>query len=116
MNIERELVAALRRTTPPVGFSDRVLSRIHEETSSRARGRTAYAGRWTRMVAAVLLIVSTGLLSSRYVMEIREDAAGERAKQELVLAMRIASEKTNLARQEVMTLTTAGGTEEGDRQ
>lgn len=104
MNIEKELTLALRREAPPAGFSDRVLGRVHEETSSPDLKEGAYAGGWTRVAAAVLLVVSTGLLSSFYMGQIRHDAAGERAKQELMIAMRIASEKTNLAKQEVIAL------------
>ncbi len=104
MNIEKDLTHALRRKAPPAGFSDRVLERIHEETSSVNRESAAYAGGWARIAAAILLVVSTGLLSSIYVGQIRQEAAGERAKQELMIAMRIASEKTNLARHEVVAL------------
>ena len=102
MNIEKELTVVLRRTTPPAGFSDRVLARVREETSSETVTGAAYAGGWTRVAAAVLLVVSTGLLSSTYINDIRQEAAGQRAKQELITAMKIASEKTNLARNEVM--------------
>lgn len=116
MSIEKELSSALRVEAPPEGFSDRILARIHEETSSRIPGRAAYAGRWIRIAAAVLLVGSTGLLSSLYINDARHDAAGERAKHELVLAMRIASEKTNLARQEVVTLGAGITHQEGDHQ
>lgn len=116
MNIEQELTPALRRERPPAGFSKRVLGRIHEETSSADLKRAAYTGGWTRIAAAILLVVSTGLLSSLYVGQIRQEAAGERAKQELVLAMRIASEKTNLARQEVVMLSSDGVDQKGGNQ
>lgn len=116
MSIEQELTSALRREAPRAGFSDRVLGRIHEETSSAGLARAAYAGGWTRIAAAILLVVSTGLLSSLYVGQIRQEAAGERAKQELVVAMRIASEKTNLARQEIVLLGAGGVDQKGDNQ
>lgn len=116
MNIEQELASALGTEAPPAGFSDRVLARIHEETSSGTLKGAAYAGGWTRLAAAVLLVLSTGLLSSFYMEQIRQEAAGQRAKHELVLAMRIASEKTNLARQEVIALGGGSTNSKGDYQ
>lgn len=116
MNIEKELKLALQRTEPEAGFSGRVLVRIRNARSSGDLEGPVHAGAWARIAATVLLVVSTGLFSSHYLMEIRRDAAGERAKQELILAMRIASEKTNLARYEVLGIGSSIIQEKGDRQ
>jgi hypothetical protein len=102
MNLENELGRALSRVAPSPRFASTVLDRIREETSSDDRFRQPVrAGWWSRMAVAALLVVSTGVLSSVYVIEVRREAAGEKAKQELVLAMQIASEKANLAKRQV---------------
>jgi hypothetical protein len=102
MNLEKELERALSRVAPPPRFTSRVLERIREETSSADRFRQPVrTGWWSRVAVAALLVVSTGALSSIYMMEVRREVAGEKAKQELVLAMQIASEKANLAKRQV---------------
>jgi hypothetical protein len=75
MNLDQELRAALRRTDPPPGFADRVTAR-----SSPRREHYRFAA-WA--AAAGLLLAGA--------LEYRRRAEGERARNETMLALRIAA-------------------------
>lgn len=90
-NFEDELRSALRRENPPAGFANRVL----ERTSPRAGGRPHWAA-WA--VAASLLLSMGGVEYKR-----RQDQ-GQRAKQQLLLALDITSSKLALAQKRVTEL------------
>src|SRR5438093_13735923 len=89
---------ALKRVDPPEGFAGRVLARVREcESGSSdlpapraalvARVRTT-AWRWMAVAAAVVVAVTVGL--SMY-LEHLQRSEGERAKQEVLFALRITS-------------------------
>lgn len=88
MNLEHELRAALRRKTPAPGLAERVLARASEP--ARRPRRAQYA------VAASLLLAVTiaGWGAHRH-------AEGERAREQVLLAMRIAGSKVAYAQQQV---------------
>jgi len=91
MKIERELSAALRRRRPPEGFTSRVV-----EAAGRDRARQrARMGRWrVAAIAAVLaLLVVSGVGIERRAREQQRIAEGERAKAEVMLALKITSQK-----------------------
>jgi hypothetical protein len=90
MNLEHELRAALRRKTPAPGLAERVLARANEPVAVRRPRRAQYA------VAASLLLVVTlaGWGAHRR-------AEGERAREQVLLAMRIAGSKVAYAQQQV---------------
>ncbi|MGN6185446.1 MAG: hypothetical protein ACTHQM_17535 [Thermoanaerobaculia bacterium] len=93
MNLENDLKRALQRESPAPGFANRVMERIEREESRRTRPV------WWRAVAASLTL--TAILGGYAAYSIHERIEGERAKEQLVQAMRIAGEKVHYARQEV---------------
>lgn len=92
MNLERDLERVLRRRAPAPGFASRVMLRIDEQEK---RPRPA---RWRAVAASLTLVVLLGGYATHRVLEYRE---GERAKEQVLLAMRITSEKVSMARNEV---------------
>jgi anti-sigma-K factor RskA len=98
MQIERELERVLRRQDPPAGFADRVMKRVASEGSARPR-RTF----WRAAAASVAL---TAVLAgwSGYKVAERRRIEGERAREEVLTALRIASEKVRYAQEEVRSI------------
>jgi hypothetical protein len=93
MNLEDELRAALRRTEPPAGFTERVLGRV-AATPVRPAAKP-----WTKWVAALAasVILAAGAFEYRQYQ-------GERAKSQVLLAVRIAAAKLNKAQKKVQML------------
>lgn len=100
MNIEHELKSALRRKPAPEGFATRVMASVEAE-SGRPAGPTARAGWWRAAAAAVLL---TAILGGWAAHTVAERRAGEKAKQELLLALQITGEKVRYAQSHVRTI------------
>jgi hypothetical protein len=114
---EDELKLALRREEPSPGFTDRVMARIAElQRQEKPRENTYWLKRlieffqpprmkWAMAgaMAGVLLIAGFGWRLSRENERRRlaEIAEGQRAKEQVMLAMRIASKKLNLAQKKV---------------
>lgn len=95
MNLERDLERVLRQRSPEAGFARRVMARIDEgDWAAEPRPRH----RWRAAAASLTLVVVLGGYATHRVVENRR---GERAKEQVLLAMRIASEKVSVARQEV---------------
>lgn len=92
MSFEHDLRGALRRQSPAPGFANRVLQRIERD---ERRTRPV----WWRAAAASLTLAA--LLGGYAVHRQRE---GERAREELLRAMSIASEKVRYAQQEVQSI------------
>ncbi|MFP5247440.1 MAG: hypothetical protein ACLGH0_12165 [Thermoanaerobaculia bacterium] len=92
MNLENDLRRALRRESPAPGFAGRVLDRIER---AETRRRPVW---WRAAAASVTLAVLLGGYATHRVAEQRR---GERAKEQLLTAMRIAGEKVRYAQQEV---------------
>jgi len=93
MNIDDELRHALRRESAPEGFRDRVMQRI--ATTPR---RTMHA-RWR--VAAAVMLLTTGTIGGITMHHIERQREGERAREQVLLALRIAGKKVHYAREEV---------------
>ena len=89
MNLDNDLKRALRRESPPSGFAGRVLARIEQTPEPRKRPIW-----WRAAAASVTLAV---LLGGYTTYQYRK---GARAKEELLQAMSIASEKVKYAQQE----------------
>jgi hypothetical protein len=90
MNIESELKEVLRRTDPPSGFGDRVMQRVRADFS-----RPAKAGPRTRfraLAAAALIAIALGGWGVHATL---------RARSDLMVAMRIASQKVAQAQHQV---------------
>lgn len=98
--LEQELKKALRRADPPAGFAERVLARAAKEESKRARGRRRFqwfgiSGLRLALTCALCLIVAASGLMYHH----ERHQQGERAKEQLMLALRITSSKLELANQ-----------------
>jgi hypothetical protein len=93
-SFEDELKAALRRREPSPDFTARVLARVSAQPVRRA---TQPWVRWVAGVAAALLLAAGGLEYRHY--------RGERAKDQVLFAVRIAGSKLNKAQKKVQMLT-----------
>jgi hypothetical protein len=94
MNLERDLTRALRRTTPPPGFAERVMQRLeHEPPQHRTRPV------WWRAAAASLTLAA--LLGGFAAHRVVEQRRGQRARDQVLLAMHIAGAKVRYAQQQV---------------
>lgn len=92
MNLENDLRRALRRESPPAGFAGRVMQRIERAEPERPRSRPM----WWRAVAATVMLAAA--LGGYRIHEIRK---GEQAKEQILRAMSIASEKAAYAQKQV---------------
>jgi hypothetical protein len=88
MSFENDLRQAMRRVPAPEGFAERVMARLNEP-----RRESRPAPRW-RAIAATLLLAT--ILGSWGVHQTIERRRGERAREQVLLALRIAG--TQLAR------------------
>ena len=96
MSIEHDLTDALKRKSPPAGFAAGVMKRIERE--EQATLPVVHTNRWRAVAAATLLTAVMGGWAAHEAAERRE---GERAKEEVLLALRITSEKLSEAREHV---------------
>jgi uncharacterized protein HemX len=94
MNLEDELRSALRRQEPSPDFTERVLARVAAAPVRRASRPWV---RWVAAIAAALLLAAGGFEYRQY--------QGERAKGQVLLAVRIAGGKLNKAHRKVQMLT-----------
>jgi hypothetical protein len=97
MHLEQDLKRVLRREAPPAGFAGRVLDRIEREQRKPRR-------HWWRAAAASVTLVAAVAGWSGHRMAERRRAEGERARQEVLLALQIASEKVRYAQDEVRNI------------
>ena len=84
--LEEQLGSALRREPPPPGFAERVLSR-----SRASRG----AWRWAALAAAACLALTVGVSEYRRY-------EGQKAKEQVMRAVRIAAGEWTKAQQKIM--------------
>ena len=91
MNLENDLKRTLHRESPPAGFAGRVMERIERD---QRRTRPI----WWRAAAATVVLAAA--LGGYRLHEIRQER-GERAKEQVLRAMSIASEKVHYAQQQV---------------
>jgi len=108
--LEDALKIALRRQQPPDEFADRVLARAITKESGKPASRLPWLRiftrpifaqpvvRWATAAALVAALVGGGIYH-RHVQ--RQRAEGEAAKQQLILALRIAGSKLQLAKSKV---------------
>ena len=99
---EEILRQVMKRADPPEGFADRVISLIESEqrnVSSNARRSWLGSARGIAAAAAVTIVIGAGFYGLN---ERRMERDGLRARQEVLLALSIASEKTSVAREAVI--------------
>jgi hypothetical protein len=102
MPLEKDLEIVLRRERPPAGFAARVMDRVEEEERSRRRPASRGHGSWWRAIAAMLLLtIAGGGWLAHNEIERRE---GERARAQVLLALRITGAKMHAAREQVRDL------------
>ncbi|MGA2132759.1 MAG: hypothetical protein ABSH50_10735 [Bryobacteraceae bacterium] len=94
MNLDDELRSALQRRQPSPDFTARVLARVAAES---ARPAVRAWPRWVAAMAASLLLAAGAMEYRHY--------QGERAKAQVMLAMRITATKLNKAQKKVQMLT-----------
>lgn len=94
--LEDELREALRRREPPAGFAERVLGRARARATGRRRP-PLLQWRWLA-AAAALVVLAAGL---HLMEERRRRQEGERAKEQVMLALRLTGAKLRLAEQRV---------------
>jgi hypothetical protein len=115
--LERTLRETLQREEPAAAFTERLLARIaaEEGASAPSQAETVRENRWQQFLklfqlpalhwatagalACLLLVGALGV--QRYREQQREIAEGERAKEQVMLALRIASSKLNTAQRKV---------------
>jgi negative regulator of sigma E activity len=93
MTLENDLKRALRRQAPAPGFAGRVMQRIESEPAKKQRPV------WWRAAAASVTLAA--ILGGYATHKVAEHRRGERAKEQVLTAMRIAGEKVRYAQQEV---------------
>jgi hypothetical protein len=95
-SLEDELRSALRRQAPSPDFADRVLARVAAAPVRRTPRVSQPWVRWVAAMAAALLLAAGSLEYRHY--------RGERAKDQVLLAVRIAGSKLNKAQKKVHML------------
>lgn len=115
MKLEDELAVALRREEPPPGFANRVLERIEGSPAARASAwrRRAWRG---AIAASLVLVISSGVWLREQREERLERAQGEAAKQLALVAIRIASQKTSMARERVRAIESNAASKENSHE
>jgi hypothetical protein len=99
MNLERDLARALERKGPAPGFAERVMARIEREGDVQpAPVRPASSRGWRAVAAGITLTV---LMGSWAAHRAAERAEGERARDQVMLAMRLAGSKVRYAQSQV---------------
>ena len=104
-NLEHALRDALRREDAPPSFAEQVLARVAQQKAVQSPSRNSWSVFFTQPLvrwaafAAITASLVVGFIHHREV--IRERAEGESAKQRLMLALRIAGSKLQLARSKV---------------
>jgi hypothetical protein len=108
---EGALRNALRREDAPEGFALKVLARAQQQDAAHEAYRTSWLSmfsqplvRWAA-VAAVTVCLVVGSIYYRNLQ--RQRAEGEVAKQQLMLALRIAGSKLQLAKEKVNEINTS---------
>jgi hypothetical protein len=104
------LKIALRHQEAPDGFAERVLARVATQTSARQPApRVSWLSLFTQPIVrwAALAAVATAMALGVHLYNVRrEQAQGEAAKQRLMLALRVAGSKLQLAKSKVNEMNT----------
>ncbi len=93
MNLDDELKAEFARQEPSPDFADRVLARV---AAAPVRRTSPIYSRWIAAAAAALLLAAGTVEYRRY--------EGERAKSQVLIAVRIAGGKLNKAQKKIQML------------
>jgi negative regulator of sigma E activity len=103
-NLEDALKHALRRQDAPEDFTQQVMARVAAQNSAQQPARDSWLSLFTQPIMrwAVLAAVAAAMIFGVHIyQERREHAQGEAAKQRLMLALRVAGSKLQLAKAKV---------------
>ena len=104
-NLEDDLKMALRREEPPADFADRMLARLSQSPEPSWRERLSVLVRPPRLQWVAVSVMVSVLLPFAGV-QIRKqqqyNAEGERAKQQLLFAVRVAGSRLHQAQKRVL--------------
>ncbi len=97
-DFERELSNQLRARSAPTGFADRLMARLPAARKPRSRWQSLWnpAWSWAFIAALVAVTVLGGLEHNR-----QQRIAGERARDQVILALHIAGSTLNQVQQKV---------------
>lgn len=96
MNLDHELNEAMQRQQPDPGFANRVMAAIREAENGK---RNTDNRSWRALAAAAALTAVIGGWAAHQAAERR--AEGEKAREEVLLALRITSQKLRSAQEHV---------------
>jgi anti-sigma factor RsiW len=97
MDLEKHLKSALSRKTPPPDFTARVMSAIGRQQAGQAGAPVLH--RWWRAAAAAVML--TAIAGGWTAHQVAERRAGERARDEVMVALHIAGAKVHYAQKQV---------------
>jgi len=103
--LEDDLKAALRRQEPPADFTERVLARLNRPPEPSWRERLSVLMRpprlqWVAVSVMVSILLPFGAV--QYHKEREYQARGERAKEQLLFAVRVAGTRLHRAQRKVL--------------
>ena len=104
MNLEDDLRRALRRTTAPPGFAERVMGRLkaaptyNDVRTAPTTGTVGGKRRWLAAAAVITLLAAGG---ARYYQLQQMQAEAERIEADIRLALQITAEKVELVQRKV---------------
>ena len=103
MNLEDELRRSLQREPPSAGFAERVTARIAQEPASASRTpqrASAPVRVWFALAASLIVALGGGWMYERH----RVRVEGERAAQQVEMALRITGETLAGVQQRLVAL------------
>ena len=98
MNLENDIRRALRRESPAPGFADRVMQKIEAQTNPSPTRNW-----WRAAAASVALVAVLSGWAAREASE-RRRVEGEKAREQVLIALQIAGAKVRMAQQEVHSI------------
>jgi len=101
MNLDTDLKRALRRQSPPAGFAERVMQRARRGGGGPAPPEPGGGENPRRSTLAAAASLMLAAVLGGYALHQRHEREGERARDQVLRAMSIASEKVAYAQQQV---------------
>ena len=113
---EKELAEALGRVMPPAGFANRVQERVQRAGQRvEQRGSGGWWPGWGRPLAAAMAVVVL-VAGGTWSYQVRERHRGELARDRTLAALRLTSEKLQLAKSRIHRVSQVHRESEGVQQ